>query len=164
MSARTLKHALSRPGFWFTVLIGGVLAATVTPLWGGVVVGVGVLSMLRVTFKSGLHQKLLFEDDKRGRGIKRKLKATERRALDEIAAYCQELRENAFDSDLAGETWDKAWELVRNATGQDGTKELQQFVLSLPPLEEADSGPGLQDKIQKDLEHRRKIDRELDLL
>lgn len=165
MSGRTFRYALTSAGFWLPVVIGGVLVGTgITFTGGAVIAGIGLLNLLRVTLKRGLHTELLFDDDKKGHGVKRGLKTTERRHLDQIGAYCKQLRETALDPGLAKETWDKAWELVRTASGQDGTKELQRFIHSLPPLDGSDPDEDVRNKIQKDLEHRRKIEKELDLL
>jgi hypothetical protein len=165
MSLRTFKHALARVGFWTLAAVSGILLLTNTSLFAGLIVGgVAVVYLLGVTFQGGLDEKLRLQDEQRAHGIKRSLKLTERRLLDQIKKYCQDLRQTALDPDLADETWAKAWEIIKVAPGQDGTLDLQKFIKQLPPLS-TDQGPvEVADKIQRDLEKRRQIERELDEL
>lgn len=162
MSARTFRHGVTRLSTWSLFLIGGgLLAAGVSTTAGLIFIGLGALNVLRITFKRGLPEKLALADEKKRRGIDRRIKATERRELDRIGAYCDRLRESTLDPSLAEQTWDRAWEIIRGARAMDGTQELASFREGLPSL---DDGPdAVAQKIQRDMDRRRAIEAELEL-
>lgn len=166
MTGRVLTHALTRIGFLVPAGIGVALLATgASTIAGGILIGVGLLRLLRMATKRGLDAELAFREAKKRHGVSRYLKSSERQLLEQLDRYCLRLRETALESDLAEETMKEGWELVRTARGQNATPELQAFFDGLPTLD-LSSKDGVDTevavRIKEDLERRRKIEREIE--
>ena len=162
MTKRTLNHAFTRIGFWGPVVLGvGLLVTGTAPIAGGIIAALGGFNFFRIANKKDLHQKLQLVDDKKRHGITRALQLTEQKEVDAIVRYCGQLRELSLNPELAHETMESTWEILKNASGQDGTKDLQEFRRNLPELK-LDSRDVVK-RIEDDLERRKEIERELEL-
>lgn len=172
MTARTIKHALTRFLTW--ALVGGGVALMVTQGWivvGGVVAGLGALNFFRVASNRELDGELALQEQAKAHGVRRRLTYREKRVMGQINAYAHRLEQQALEPGLGLEMRAEAWKLVREERGVDATETLEKFLADLPALDE-EVGPldelapvkSLSARIHQDLERRRKIDQELDAL
>ena len=169
MNLRTLRHAFSRK-----TILGLVGFGLGLGLWGkfwiagSVLLGLGFVGGLLWANRKGLSEELYWLDEKKAHNVLRTLKLTEERALKSISAYCERVRLELFEPGLANETMERAWQLIRDASGQNATKELEALQASLPPIKiKAETEPppvALEDRLQESVDRRARVERQLDNL
>jgi hypothetical protein len=168
VTPRTLRHAFSRTPV-LACLAGGLgLGLLGYPIvTASLLSGVGVMGGAWWANRKDLSQQLYWLDETKKHGITRTLKLGEKRALTKINEYSERLCIEVFEPLLADETRDKAWTLVRDASGQDSSAELNEFIEQLAPIKlgaESDTQESLEQRVQQSVERRLKVERELDRL
>lgn len=166
MNPRTLRHAFTRKTILLLVAGGITMSATGVSLIGGaLLIGFSFAAGLVWANRDGLAEQLQWNDAKRNHGINRELKLGEFQALKTIQAYCNRVTLEVFEPELAKEIMEQGWTLVKNATGQNATKELEALIESFPPVLANQNGSPVDDlsnRLTESVERRERIEEELD--
>ena len=166
MNSRTLWHAFTRKSILLLVAGGIGLSATGASLVGGaLLLGLGFAGGLAWANRDGLNEQLEWNEAKRQEGVFRELKFGEFQALKKIQAYCERVRLEVFEPELAKEIMNRAWHLVKNATGQNATKELEALIESFPPILQEKTGrpdDDLFNRLNESVDRRDRIEQDLD--
>ena len=166
MNPRTLWHAFTRKTILLLVAGGITLSLTGVSLVGGaLLIGFGFAAGMVWANREGLSEQLLWNDAKKTHSISRELKLGEFQALKKIQAYCERVKLEVFEPDLAEEIMERGWTLVKNATGQNATKELEALIESFPPIlqnQACTPDDDLGNRLTDSVERRDRIEQDLD--
>ncbi len=167
MTNRTLGFALTRPRVLVPGLLGvALLAGHVSLFFGLGFTALALWQLLRLASDPALDDLLRLRRDKERHQIRRLLFPAEREEILALDRYAARLASAGADGTLGQEVMSRAWEIVREAGGEDASTALRVLRHGLPTMSEPQRGAtsALASRIDRELDILRAARREVDSL
>lgn len=155
-----------RKELWrFALLRGATLIPVLLGAWmilgrnwigmGLALIAYGLYQAIKVVDKTPYAEERLFlRQEKKRRGIHRRLNKPEQEALLNLVAYVRQLEKMGGDPTLGEDLLDRAWVIISTTHNQESISELNLLIAGLPPLHpnHQQQGSDLMNRIQRECE------------
>lgn len=155
-----------RKELWrFALLRGATLIPVLLGTWmvlgrswygaGAALIAYGIYQAVRVVDKTpDAEERLFLRQEKKRRGIHRRLNKREQEALLKLVTYVRQLEKMGGDPALGEDLLDRAWVIISTSQNQESISKLNVLIASLPPLHpnHEQEGSELMKRIQRECE------------